>query len=55
VRESTSIEDTIATMTEHQIIRVPVVNEDGKLVGIISRSELLSRMVEPEGVFFLDG
>jgi len=55
VRESTPIEEIIATMIEHQIIRVPVVREDGGLVGIISRSDLLSRMVEPEAVFFIDG
>jgi CBS domain-containing protein len=55
VRESTSIEETIARMMEHQIVRVPVVKEDGKLAGIISRSDLLFRMVEPEGVCFIDG
>lgn len=55
VNESTPMEAIIAAMIEHQIIRVPVVQEDGRLVGIISRSDLLSRMVEPEAVFFLDG
>lgn len=55
VRESAPIEEIIGTMMEHRIIRVPVVKEDGKLVGIISRSDLLSRMVEPEAVFFVDG
>ena len=55
VRESTPIEEIIATMMEHRIIRVPVVKEDGRLVGIIARSDLLSRMVVPEDVFFVDG
>lgn len=55
VRESTPMEEIIATMMEHRIIRVPVVKENGQLVGIISRSDLLSRMVKPEAVFFVDG
>ncbi len=55
VRESTPIEEIIATMMEHRIIRVPVVKEDGRLVGIIARSDLLSRMVVPEDIFFVDG
>lgn len=55
VRESAAIEEVIATMMTHRIIRVPVVAEDGRLVGIISRSDLLSRMVQPEAVFFVDG
>lgn len=55
VRESTPIEEIVATMMKHQIIRIPVVNENGALVGIISRSDVLSRLLEPEGFFFLDG
>jgi CBS domain-containing protein len=55
VRESTPMEDIIAKIMEHQIIRVPVVDEDGRLVGIISRSNLLSRMVQPDTAFFIDG
>jgi len=55
VRESTPMEEIIETMMEHRIIRVPVVEEGGRLVGIISRSDLLSRMVKPEALFFVDG
>lgn len=55
VCEATPIEEIIATMMEHRIIRVPVVTDEGRLVGIISRSDLLSRMVQPEAIYFVDG
>ncbi len=44
----------IAKMTTHNITRVPVVR-DGKLVGIISRADILSRMIEPEFVTVFEG
>lgn len=54
VEEEDEIAMVIAKMTTHHIIRVPVVR-DGKLVGIISRADILSRMIEPEFVTVFDG
>jgi len=54
VEEEDEIEMVIAKMTTHNIIRVPVVR-DGKLVGIISRADILSHMIEPEFVTLFDG
>jgi CBS domain-containing protein len=54
VEEDDEIEMVIAKMTTHNIIRIPVVR-DGKLVGLISRADILSRMIEPEFVTLFDG
>ena len=40
VREECSLEDVLATMEEHQIRRVPVVNADGCICGIISQADV---------------
>lgn len=54
VNEDTSIEQIIDLMTNHNIIRVPVVRND-TLVGVISRCDILNSIVEPEFVtFFAD-
>jgi CBS domain-containing protein len=50
VREDEDIDGVINKMTEKNIIRLPVVAEDGKLVGVIARADVLSRMIEPEFV-----
>lgn len=50
VREDEELDAVIAKMTEKNIIRVPVVGEEGKLVGVIARADVLSRMIEPEFV-----
>ena len=34
-------------MEEHQIRRVPVVDDDGRIVGIISQAEVVTRLYEP--------
>jgi CBS domain-containing protein len=54
VEEEDDIELVIAKMTTHNFVRVPVVR-DGKLVGIISRVDILGRMIEPEFVTLFDG
>jgi CBS domain-containing protein len=54
VEEDDAIDAVIAKMTEHNIIRVPVVRE-GKLVGVIARADILSRMIEPEFVSIFGG
>jgi len=53
VKEDDALEDVIAKMTDHHIIRVPVVKEDGRLVGVIARADILGRMIEPEFVTVL--
>jgi CBS domain-containing protein len=42
-------------MTERNIIRLPVVREDGTLAGVIARADVLSSMIEPEFVTVLGG
>jgi CBS domain-containing protein len=54
VEEDESLESVIAKMTTHHIIRVPVVR-DGKLVGVIARADILSRLIEPEFVTVFGG
>jgi CBS domain-containing protein len=54
VEEDEPLESVIEKMTAHHIIRVPVVR-DGKLVGVISRADILSRMIEPEFVSIFGG
>jgi CBS domain-containing protein len=49
-QEDDALDDIIAKMTEHNIIRLPVVSEDGKLIGVIARADILSRLIEPEFV-----
>jgi CBS domain-containing protein len=49
-QENDALDDVIATMIEHQIIRLPVVGEDGKLIGIVARADLLRHLIEPEFV-----
>lgn len=54
VEEDETIDAVIAKMTTHHIIRVPVVR-GGKLVGVIARADILSRMIEPEFVTVFGG
>jgi CBS domain-containing protein len=49
-QEEDTLDDIIAKMTEHHIIRLPVVGEDGKLIGVIARADILSHLIEPEFV-----
>lgn len=46
VRESEGIYETIIKMSEHGVRRLPVVNEEGALYGIICADDLLSLMGE---------
>jgi CBS domain-containing protein len=49
-RENDALDDIIAKMMEHHIIRLPVVGADGKLIGVIARADLLRHLIEPEFV-----
>ena len=54
VEEDDPITSIIAKMTLHHIIRVPVIH-NGKLVGVIARADILSRLIEPEFVTVFGG
>lgn len=54
VEEDEPLDAVIAKMTTHHIIRVPVVR-NGKLVGVIARADILSRLLEPEFVTVFGG
>jgi CBS domain-containing protein len=49
-QEDDDLDVVIQNMTEKNIIGLPVPGEDGKLVSVIARAHILSRMVEPEFV-----
>lgn len=46
VKEDASMEDIATIMVERQVNRLPVVDQAGKLVGIISRQDLVKAMVQ---------
>lgn len=46
VNEDTSINDIAALLTERKIKRVPVVQASGKLVGIISRADIVHAVAQ---------
>lgn len=48
-REDATVEEFIAIMEEFNIIRLPIV-KDGKLVGIVSRGDILRSFIVPEFV-----
>jgi CBS domain-containing protein len=47
-------DETVATaarlMTDHRVSRLPVVGNDGLLIGIVSQGDLLSALVYPERI-----
>jgi CBS domain-containing protein len=51
VTESTGLEQVAAQLTRQRIRRVPVVSADGRLIGLVSRRDVLrwaaSRVAEP--------
>lgn len=48
IRPDLPLEDAFRFMEERDIERAPVVDEDGKLIGTLSRSVLQRRLVEDE-------
>ena len=49
-RESDDASTAIKAMEEHHIRRIPVVNEEGKIVGIISQADVAIRIHEPKKI-----
>lgn len=45
VKEEDDISDAAQFMDTHSVNRLPVVDDDGKLIGIITRGDLISAMV----------
>jgi len=46
--EGDDVSGAIKTMEEHQIRRLPVVDPDGRIIGIISQADVATRLHEPE-------
>lgn len=47
VRPDMSIREVAALMYEHELSALPVVGKDGKIVGIVSESDLIHRLARP--------
>ncbi len=45
-----TIEQVIMLMEKHQVRRIPVVDEAGKLVGVITQGDIATRLNQPERV-----
>jgi len=43
VRDDATLSELVATLTEHMITGAPVVNENGKLVGVVSTTDIALR------------
>ncbi len=48
----TALTEVVKTMKEKNIIRLPV-TEEGKLVGIVARCDILTTLIEPEFVTYM--
>ena len=48
----TPLTEVVKIMKEKNIIRLPV-TEDGKLVGIVARCDILTTLIEPEFVTYM--
>lgn len=46
VKENSSFHDVVVLMKEHKINRIPVLDEDGRLKGLITRTDLLNYLAE---------
>lgn len=53
VRESTSLNEVARKMSKHDISGVPVLDDDGKLVGIITEADMIRRNARLEVPVFI--
>jgi CBS domain-containing protein len=49
-REDDDVSTALSAMEDHQIRRIPVVNDSGRLVGIISQGDISIRVAQPMGI-----
>lgn len=49
-RPGADVEQVIQTMEEHQVRRVPIVDQDRRLIGIVSQADVATRMRQPAKV-----
>ena len=49
-RASEDVSSAIKAMEEHQIRRVPVIDDEGRIVGIISQADVATRISEPQRI-----
>ena len=49
-RETDDVSTAIKAMEEHQIRRIPVVDAEGKIAGIISQADVGTRIREPKKI-----
>ena len=47
-RADDDVENAMKAMAQYQLRRIPVVDKDGRLVGIISQADVATRVGEPE-------
>ena len=47
-RAGDDLQKAMDAMAEHQLRRIPIVEEDGKLVGIIAQADVATRVNQPE-------
>jgi len=46
-KEDDDIDEAVRLMTDNQIRRIPVVSDDGKIVGIIAQADIATRLEKP--------
>ena len=49
VTQSTPVEDALAAMQSQGVRRLPVVDEDGRLAGVVSLDDVLDQLAEEFG------
>ena len=64
VKNDATIEEVAKVLTDNSISGVPVVSEDGNVIGIVTKKDLIYKDIEPKvpsyvevlgGVFFVEG
>jgi CBS domain-containing protein len=54
VQEDSSIEEAAEILTKHNISGAPVVNKEGKIVGMVTEGDLLHKETNPRTPAFLN-
>ena len=49
VAEETNVEDIMKVLEERKLIRVPVIDKQGKLVGVVARRDILTGYLQSRG------